>query len=117
MIRTGPSTQKLYVTVTTADGKAIFKLTESFKKEVLSLLRTREQTIQDAIDLRKVFEDYKRCTGNGLPSFVRDHLDPECPGSYGAPGSDNRKKINSNKVFNHVRHLIEKVGRKPASTR
>ena len=52
-----------------------------------------------------------RVTDNGLPAFVHEHIDETCPKGYGAPGSDERKKINAHTVFNGVDHLIKKVRR------
>jgi len=85
-------------------------MSEEFRKAVIDFINGSEEK-RIALTLEAAFKKYKRITDNGLPAFVHEHIDETCPKGYGAPGSDERKKINAHTVFNGVDHLIKKVRR------
>jgi hypothetical protein len=98
------------------DGKETFELTEDFRKEVLTFFQTGDQKLQTAINVTDAFLKYQKLTRNGLPAFVSDLFDPNCPRTYGNAGSETRKEINRNKIFNRVDYLVKKGKRELKKT-
>lgn len=90
-------------------------LSDGFIKQVVgaatdigNMIRTAQEKIAIAMNLVEAFQEYKAKTKNGLTAFVNDYFDKNCPRSYGAPGSAERKKATSNTIFNGVDYMIRK---------
>lgn len=90
-------------------------LTDGFIKQVIgaatdigNMIRTAQEKIQIAVNLVEAFKQYKEISKNGLCPFVADYFDKDCPRSYGAAGSAERKKVTSNTIFNGVEYMVKK---------
>ena len=97
-----------------AGGKKSLVISSEFKAALMLLVDPAEQE-KLASNLVEIFDQYKQLTGNGLPGFVHEFLDPTCPAAYGNPGSDIRRAITTHKVFNKIEYIV-KEGRKARKT-
>jgi hypothetical protein len=92
-------------------GKEARQCAEDLGKALKGSGRKLELSIQ----LYQVYQLWKgEDKTKGTPLFVYEIMgDKTCPKSYGAVGSDERKKVNGNTVHNGVLHMFNKIA-KPA---